>query len=120
MISKYAGKLNMLAEKRQFTETFPFEAYHWSEKLEITKENEYGFCNQLPKLSKNSFYLTDPKNCVGQCYSLLLILNQTQETLGWGRKWFADFGTERNQRALVLSLRKWMHSSLQKSHSLTC
>ena len=39
----------MLAEKRQFTETFPFEAYHWSEKLEITKENEYGFCNQLPQ-----------------------------------------------------------------------
>ena len=39
----------MLAEKRQFTETFPFEAYHRSEKLEITKE--YGFCNQLPQIT---------------------------------------------------------------------
>ena len=51
MISKYAGKLNMLAEKRQFTETFPFEAYHRSEKIEITKENEYVFRNQLPKVT---------------------------------------------------------------------
>ena len=39
MISKYAEKLDMLSEKRQFTEIFPFEAHHGSEKLELTKEN---------------------------------------------------------------------------------
>ena len=51
MISKYAEKLKMLAEKRQFTETFPFEVYHISEKLELTKENEYNFRNQHPKIT---------------------------------------------------------------------
>ena len=51
MISKYTEKLNMLAEKIQFTEIFPFEAYHWSGKLELIKENEYGFYNQHPKIS---------------------------------------------------------------------
>ena len=45
------NKLNMLAEKRQFTEIFPFEAYHRSEKLELTKENEYDFRNQHPKIT---------------------------------------------------------------------
>ena len=49
MISKYAEKLNMLAEKRQFTKMFPFEAYHRSEKLELTKENQYDFRNQHPQ-----------------------------------------------------------------------
>ena len=49
MISKYAEKLNMFAEKRQFTKMFPFEAYHRSEKLELTKENQYDFRNQHPQ-----------------------------------------------------------------------
>ena len=49
MISKYAEKLNMLAEKGQFTKMFPFEAYHRSEKLELTKENQYDFRNQHPQ-----------------------------------------------------------------------
>ena len=51
MISKYAEKLNMPAEKMQFRETFLFEAYDRSEKLEITRENEYGFRNQLPQIT---------------------------------------------------------------------
>ena len=46
MISKYAEKLNMLAEKRQFTEIFLFEAYHRSEELELPQKNEYDFLNQ--------------------------------------------------------------------------
>ena len=50
MISKYAEKLNMLAEKRQFTEIFPFKAYRRLEKLELTKENEYDFRNQHLKI----------------------------------------------------------------------
>ena len=45
MISKYAEKFKMLSEKKQFTEIFLFEAYHRSEKLELTKENEYDFRN---------------------------------------------------------------------------
>ena len=51
MISKYAEKLNMLVEKRQLTEIFPFEAYHRSEELELPKENEYDFRNQHPKIT---------------------------------------------------------------------
>ena len=43
MISKNAEKLIMFAEKRQFTEILPFEAYHRSEKLELTKKNKYDF-----------------------------------------------------------------------------
>ena len=31
--------LTCLQKKRQFTEIFPFEAYHRSEKLELTKQN---------------------------------------------------------------------------------
>ena len=68
MISKYAEKVNMLAQQRQFTEMFPFEAYHRSEKLELTKENEYDFRNQHPK---KSLYLAEPKNCFGQCNRFL-------------------------------------------------
>ena len=68
MISKYAEKVNMLAQQRQFTEMFPFEANHRSEKLELTKENEYDFRNQHPK---KSLYLADPKNCFGQCNRFL-------------------------------------------------
>ena len=48
----------MLAEKSQFTEIFPFEAYHRLEKLELTKKQkeqkkkiEYDFCNQHPKIT---------------------------------------------------------------------
>ena len=48
MISKYAEKFNMLAEKSQFTEIFPFEAYHRSE---LTKENKYDFRNQHLKIT---------------------------------------------------------------------
>ena len=51
MISKYAVKLNMLAEKRQFTEIFPFEAYHRSEELELPQKNEYDFLNQHPEIT---------------------------------------------------------------------
>ena len=51
MIFKYAEKLNMLAERMQFRETFLFEAYDRSEKLEITRENGYGFRNQLPQIT---------------------------------------------------------------------
>ena len=51
MISKYAEKLNVLAEKRQFTEIFPFETYRRSEKLEPTKESEYDFHNQHPEIT---------------------------------------------------------------------
>ena len=40
----------MLAKKRQFTEIFQFEAYHRSEKLVLTKENEYDFYNHHPKI----------------------------------------------------------------------
>ena len=68
MISKYAEKVNMLAQQRQFTEMFPFGAYHRSEKLELTKENEYDFRNQHPK---KSLYLAEPKNCFGQCNRFL-------------------------------------------------
>ena len=45
MISKYAEKLNRIAGKRQFTDIFTFERHHISEKLELTKENEYDFRN---------------------------------------------------------------------------
>ena len=50
----------MLAKKRYFTEFFPFEAYHKSEKLELTKKNEYDFGNQHPKnyLKANFLLLT--------------------------------------------------------------
>ena len=48
----------MLAEKRQFTDTFPFEAYHRSEKIEITKENEYVFRNQNVKLENKRKSMT--------------------------------------------------------------
>ena len=51
MISKYAGNLNMLTEKRQLTEIFSFEASHRSKKLELTKENEYDFRNQDPQIT---------------------------------------------------------------------
>ena len=65
MISKYAEKLNMLAEKRQFTEIFPFEAYHKSEELELPQKMNMIFLINTPKLPKISLYLADPKNCVG-------------------------------------------------------
>ena len=60
MISKYTENFNMLAKKRYFTEFFPFEAYHKSEKLELTKKNEYDFGNQHPKnyLKANFLLLT--------------------------------------------------------------
>ena len=70
MISKYAEKFNMLAEKKKFTEIFPFEAYHRSEKLEkleLTKEKECDFRNSTPKLPKGGLYIADPKNCVDKC-----------------------------------------------------
>ena len=51
MIPKYAEKVNMLAEKRQFTVIFPFDAYNRPEKLELTKENEHDFCKQHPKIT---------------------------------------------------------------------
>ena len=51
MMSKYAGNLNMLAEKRQLTEVFWFEASHRWKKLELTKENEYDFRNQDRKIT---------------------------------------------------------------------
>ena len=50
MISKFAEKQNMLAEKDKSKEIFPFEPYHRSEP-ELTKENEYDFCNQHPKIT---------------------------------------------------------------------
>ena len=69
-ISKYIENLNMFAKKRYFTEFFPFEAYQKSEKLELTKKNEYEFRNQHPEnYLKNKFSLTDSKHCVGQCNS---------------------------------------------------
>ena len=63
----------MLAEKSQFTEIFPFEAYHRLEKLKLTKrQNKTKKMNMIfaistPKLPKNSLYLADHKNCVGEC-----------------------------------------------------
>ena len=51
MIPKYAEKVKMLAEKRQFTVIFPFDAYNRPEKLELTKENEHDFCKQHPKIT---------------------------------------------------------------------
>ena len=81
MTSKHAEKLiNMLAKKRKFTEIFPFESYRRSNNLELIKVNEYGFRNQQPKTSpqnihpntsKNSLYLTGPKNCVGKCNQII-------------------------------------------------
>ena len=51
MISKYAEQLILFAEKRQFTEIFPFEVYHRSEKLKLNKENKYDFRNQHAKIT---------------------------------------------------------------------
>ena len=35
----------------EFTLLFASESYHRSEKLELTKENEYDFRNQHPKIT---------------------------------------------------------------------
>ena len=51
MIPQTAEKLDMLSEKKDsFTETFAFETYHRSEKLELIKEIEYDFRNQHHKI----------------------------------------------------------------------
>ena len=41
IVCKSAAKFHKLAVKRQFTEIFMFEEYHRSEKLELTRKNEY-------------------------------------------------------------------------------
>ena len=51
MVLKYAEQLILFAEKRQYTEVFPFEVYHRSEKLKLNKENKYDFRNQHAKIT---------------------------------------------------------------------
>ena len=61
-----------LQRKSQFTEIFPFEAYRKSEKLELTKENEYDFRNQHPQNYLKTVYLADPKNCMDPTTSIII------------------------------------------------
>ena len=55
ILFKSAAKFCKLAEERQFTETFIFEAYHRSEKLKPTRKIEYDFPNQHLQATQTVF-----------------------------------------------------------------